>query len=1521
MLSFLWRRRADLARRRTSLRLEALEDRLAPAIAGTLNVAGGNRLLLTISAGDAVTLSGSPGSLTFTATNPTDTIEALSAAQAAPFSFSASANANTGNATTIAEVDVSSANGSFNINTGATALTFAIHAAPGVVTNLPGDVNTPGFTQSYDRVNLLAPATLAGTAVTFGNTVDGAFDLTVVGNATFANAVGSLAPLNSLVVTGSTAIDTASITTTVDQNYNGAVTLNAGGNVTITSTQVGSLAFASTLTGDGTHGLVVAGNPTFANTVHALSTLTVQGISSLNGGNITTSGDQTYQGAVALEADTTLTSTGGAIAFHDMVDGGQSLTVVAQTQASFDNHVGRNAPLASLNVTAPAIIDQSAASASVIATSGAQSYTGAFIDGVAAANSGLGLITSDSTVTFSSTVNGANAGADDLSVQNVGLGVATVTFNGRVGHTTPLGKLDVHTNCVLNGGSVTSVEQSYDRQVSLGANTVLTAQGGGSRSNLSFGSDSSIHGSVFSLVALADATITLPSVQVRQLFAEGGITQAGARVIQFQGTAVMVQADDQVYQGGSGAADTAAVDLVTNSPIFTSTAGGAPVHFALRQDAVVSDAAIPTPNQFPAPNGEPIDFFLISDGGSLTVSPSSNLANPNPNTTLFLSSSGPLNLSAAIPYATVLLQSTHSNVMQTGGSISATNVGVRAGGNAILSGGVNDVTGAFAASVSGNLDFQNDAGFSVASVGPSMGPAIPAGFPALPTFPQVNGVGGGSGPANFVALDVALTSTTHTDLTLNQGISATQVGLINTDAGNSAGTISQTGGQITATTLGVIAAGTINLMSPNAVGTSGATPAPGRFAARLTGNAGSGDLVFVDTLGLTVTTVGPFGRFSAAISGIDASNGGNIHLSTGSAFSLPAGSQIHTGGMITLDIGQGGTGTAQVNGDLVTGGTAVQVNGGSGDNTLTVDFTTATLAASGLRFLGSGSPHANRLVVRNLAAFATVTDNLAAAGTGSIQFAAATSIFYTGLSPVAMTGTAAGNLVFNLPLINNQALVADDGVAGNNLSQLRSQNANPTFETTTFVTPTRSLTLNMGDGTLTVAALDSAFNAALNVNGQAGNDTMVIQAKTGPDIYTIAGGPGTNTLVGPNANQTWNITGSNAGNLGGAANIAFSNIQNLTGGTGADVFILGDGVGITGVLTGGGGTDTLDYSAYTRAVSVNFTAGTATGTGGIAGIPRALQAAVQVLISAPVQVRPSQPWTVTATARDSLNNPVTGGRYRGTIHFASSDGSARLPANYTFTALDAGTHAFPNAVAINTPGEQTVTASDIANTAVSGSAMVDACGPQPGQTPNQRFLAQVYCDFFDREVDVVGLAAWGSLLDQGVPRTQIVTMIEGSLEYRSNVVQALYQKFLHRAADAFGLNAFTMFLGNGGTAEQVEAVMVGSPEYFQLHGSTTAAFLSALYQDVLQRPVDAVGAQAWGAELASGVARGTVAAAILASMESDADQVQSLYQQFLHRPADPTGLTAFGTALQQGVAREVVLAEIGGSAEYFGLAQ
>jgi uncharacterized delta-60 repeat protein len=91
-------------------------------------------------------------------------------------------------------------------------------------------------------------------------------------------------------------------------------------------------------------------------------------------------------------------------------------------------------------------------------------------------------------------------------------------------------------------------------------------------------------------------------------------------------------------------------------------------------------------------------------------------------------------------------------------------------------------------------------------------------------------------------------------------------------------------------------------------------------------------------------------------------------------------------------------------------------------------------------------------------------------------------------------------------------------------------------------------------------------------------------------------------------------------------------------------------------------------------------------------------AASQFILSAPSSVLHRSQFSVTLTVEDAYGNVVTG--YVGTVHFTSSDGSATLPADYTFTAADAGVHTFSNGFMLRTRGKQTLSVTDTQNSAL-----------------------------------------------------------------------------------------------------------------------------------------------------------------------------------------------------------------------------
>jgi hypothetical protein len=115
------------------------------------------------------------------------------------------------------------------------------------------------------------------------------------------------------------------------------------------------------------------------------------------------------------------------------------------------------------------------------------------------------------------------------------------------------------------------------------------------------------------------------------------------------------------------------------------------------------------------------------------------------------------------------------------------------------------------------------------------------------------------------------------------------------------------------------------------------------------------------------------------------------------------------------------------------------------------------------------------------------------------------------------------------------------------------------------------------------------------------------------------------------------------------------------------------------------------------------------GTQGVeTGIDVNSAAASYLAVNAPTSATAGSSFSVTVTAFDPYNNIATG--YRGTIHFISIDFSGTdsqfsLPANYTFTAADAGVHTFKG-VTFKTAGLQSVDVMDTANSAILGSTVL-----------------------------------------------------------------------------------------------------------------------------------------------------------------------------------------------------------------------
>jgi hypothetical protein len=194
-------------------------------------------------------------------------------------------------------------------------------------------------------------------------------------------------------------------------------------------------------------------------------------------------------------------------------------------------------------------------------------------------------------------------------------------------------------------------------------------------------------------------------------------------------------------------------------------------------------------------------------------------------------------------------------------------------------------------------------------------------------------------------------------------------------------------------------------------------------------------------------------------------------------------------------------------------------------------------------------------------------------------------------------------------------------------------------------TPTADIHVHGGSGDDQIT-IQGNLGHPTYVSGDDGNDTIILAGGAGPGV-TIDGGSGSNTLIGDNVDTTWWIKGPGSGSLSTGA--SFSNIQNLTGGSGADFFYFAGGGSISGNIDGKGGGNTLDFS-FALAQNVTLSAeGAIDGYNGIASGSQILGGSfsnigtiigsVSQMTSSLMGLNSDATWTVVAPPNQTLPNP------------------------------------------------------------------------------------------------------------------------------------------------------------------------------------------------------------------------------------------------------------------------------------------
>jgi len=528
---------------------------------------------------------------------------------------------------------------------------------------------------------------------------------------------------------------------------------------------------------------------------------------------------------------------------------------------------------------------------------------------------------------------------------------------------------------------------------------------------------------------------------------------------------------------------------------------------------------------------------------------------------------------------------------------------------------------------------------------------------------------------------------------------------------------------------------------------------------------------------------------------------------------------------------------------------------------------------------------------------------------------------------------------------NSTAHVASAGLTLKNASISATERTAFSGTVATFIDPSTSdtsaqftATINWGDGSSsagTVTGSGGAFSVAgSHTFTSEGGSTVTVQVTDTNSAPTATFSEsstvsvldadvlsGSGLTIAPVEGQTF------SGNVA-----TFTDVSTTAAATDFTASInWGDGSSSTGTVSGSAGTFTVSGShtyvaGGTDSVKVTLAdnpPGTATATAtGTAQVASATLSAKAVNVTV-TQGDVASNVTVATFTDSNPSAPASG--FRATVDWgdgSSTDQVATVTgSNGTFTVAGSHTYANPGhfalTVAIQNQGGGTASASP---TAVIGSN-------------DERFVAQLYRDLLGREAEPGGMTFWDTQISQGKSRAAIATGFLGSLEFRLDVANELYQTYLQRPADLSGVTTVARALTTN-TPEQEAAVLVSSTEFFtnQAFG-TSDGFLTALYSDALHRQVDP------GAQLSFGVmnisdpaVRAQIAAQVFGGTEYRTDLTNSpahtaqkfnqgvpvgFYQTFLHRNADSAGLAAALAQYKAGQNDAQVIDTIVASDEYF----
>ncbi|ULU24216.1 autotransporter-associated beta strand repeat-containing protein [Dyella terrae] len=1025
----------------------------------------------------------------------------------------------------------------------------------------------------------------------------------------------------------------ANVSTSIGNQTYGVGQVMLGNNLSLTSAS--SITMRSPL--DGGYSLAItAPMTTLGGTIGSSNALTSLSVTATTGatlgGNVSTSGAQTYNAAVTLDNNTTLSSSSGNVTLSSSVDGTYGLTIHAGGNAALGGAVGSLTPLNSLSVSGNSGITLGGN----VTTTGAQIYSNGvtLLGNVTATSAGNGAINFSSTVNGNYALNantggavsfgGAISGLTSLST-NSGSFTATNALNiaGPLSITTLNSAITQSQGFTVAGASsfsagdaaitLNNISNQFTGAVSLsntGANNVMLTNGGPlTLGNVTVGNGSlSLSGNGISQSASTAITqaasagsITLNSGSAIAL-ANTGNNFTGA--LSATGTAISLYNASNLTLGainasgplllcsGGNIVQTGTGFIATPRMAGTST-GAMTLTSSNNSIAQLSNIAA---NGFSLTNGSALSVVGHVDGGSggtsvsttsgtLDISPASTVGTGTG--TVALGAAGALSIEGAVNGNAVTLNAAGNTVLA--GTMSASGASGTTINSGTLQVGSGGTTGTLTGNVTNNtgLIFNHSDNVSYAGAISGSGSLTQQGTGIL----TLTGDNTYSGVTTINAGTLALTGSGS--IASSSIVNVASSGTLDISTTTSGASISSLGGSGNVTlgqqslTLTAVNGPFYGVIS----GTGGLTVLNGPIF--LTGNNTYTGLTTIGSAGFV--WVGGGGQ-TGSIMG-DVANDGAFEFDLTSNYTY--GGIVSGAGQLVLQ----GTGTVTLTGiNTYSGftwiGTGTLALSGSGsianssfvdvnDSVFDISGTTAGASITSLTDNGSVVLGQRTLTLNNASGDANSNFSGTISGSGGVALQNGTETFSGVNTYSGITAINGGTLA----LSGSGSIASSSDV---NVASAGTLDISTTTNGASISSLDGSGNITLGQQSLALTAANGSFSGVISGSGgvtlQAGAETL-----TGNNTYTGAttiGSPGTLTLG----------NGSTSGSIAG-------NVAN----SGALVFNRSDAVDFSGVISGtgtltqaGSGTLTLDgnsggFGGSTIVSSGTLVIGSVAGNGAALG--------------------------------------------------------------------------------------------------------------------------------------------------------------------------------------------------------------------------------------------------------------------------------------------------------------------------------